>query len=395
MSSITCCPSCATRFRVVADQLRISDGWVRCGRCQEVFDAQASLQPMGEAPKAGLVPVSPGASPSAPPSAARLPLPGLAALTQSAAPQAPLSAGYELPAPVATESSFGLDPAALDTPAADQRQRAEPQWRSDSLPPTEPSASPAGTEPWWTDTAEPEPASDTAPPSAAEQGETAAAPVDEPAEERPDGQAAEIDERDALAGPAETAPEEVAEPEAEPDAEPAAEPLPSFVRQAQRRAWWHQPAVRAVIVALLALLPLLLALQVSLHERHTLVAWKPELQRWLAPLCAAVGCEIRPRQHLQSVSVSGSSFAQTTQPQRYQLGLSIRNQSATAVAMPAVELILTDAQEQILVRKVLTGAQLGAPEALAARSEWSGSVALRTEGLNLPVLGYRLLVFYP
>ncbi|MEG2580359.1 zinc-ribbon domain-containing protein, partial [Comamonas sp.] len=44
MSLITCCPSCGTKFRVVADQLRISEGWVRCGRCQEVFDAAKSLE---------------------------------------------------------------------------------------------------------------------------------------------------------------------------------------------------------------------------------------------------------------------------------------------------------------------------------------------------------------
>ncbi|WP_286999406.1 zinc-ribbon domain-containing protein, partial [Comamonas sp. UBA7840] len=46
MSLITCCPSCGTKFRVVADQLRISEGWVRCGRCQEVFDATQALEEM-------------------------------------------------------------------------------------------------------------------------------------------------------------------------------------------------------------------------------------------------------------------------------------------------------------------------------------------------------------
>jgi len=33
------CPACATVFRVVQDQLRVSEGWVRCGRCAEVFNA--------------------------------------------------------------------------------------------------------------------------------------------------------------------------------------------------------------------------------------------------------------------------------------------------------------------------------------------------------------------
>jgi predicted Zn finger-like uncharacterized protein len=41
MSLITQCPACHTLFKVVSDQLKISDGWVRCGQCREVFDAQA------------------------------------------------------------------------------------------------------------------------------------------------------------------------------------------------------------------------------------------------------------------------------------------------------------------------------------------------------------------
>ena len=45
MSLITRCPSCQTSFKVVADQLRISEGWVRCGQCQDVFDASMHMVP--------------------------------------------------------------------------------------------------------------------------------------------------------------------------------------------------------------------------------------------------------------------------------------------------------------------------------------------------------------
>ena len=31
-------------FKVVPDQLKISEGWVRCGHCTEIFDASANLQ---------------------------------------------------------------------------------------------------------------------------------------------------------------------------------------------------------------------------------------------------------------------------------------------------------------------------------------------------------------
>lgn len=37
------CPACGTVFRVVQDQLRVSEGWVRCGRCAEVFNAIETL----------------------------------------------------------------------------------------------------------------------------------------------------------------------------------------------------------------------------------------------------------------------------------------------------------------------------------------------------------------
>jgi predicted Zn finger-like uncharacterized protein len=43
MSMATRCIACGTIFRVVEDQLKVSDGWVRCGRCDEVFNALEGL----------------------------------------------------------------------------------------------------------------------------------------------------------------------------------------------------------------------------------------------------------------------------------------------------------------------------------------------------------------
>jgi len=43
MSMATRCTSCGTIFRVVQDQLKVSEGWVRCGRCNEVFNALEGL----------------------------------------------------------------------------------------------------------------------------------------------------------------------------------------------------------------------------------------------------------------------------------------------------------------------------------------------------------------
>ena len=43
MSLATRCTVCGTVFRVVQDQLKVSEGWVRCGRCNEVFNALEGL----------------------------------------------------------------------------------------------------------------------------------------------------------------------------------------------------------------------------------------------------------------------------------------------------------------------------------------------------------------
>ena len=43
MSLATRCPACGTIFRVVQDQLKVSEGWVRCGQCHEVFHGIEAL----------------------------------------------------------------------------------------------------------------------------------------------------------------------------------------------------------------------------------------------------------------------------------------------------------------------------------------------------------------
>jgi predicted Zn finger-like uncharacterized protein len=45
MSMITRCPACGTAFRVSEQQLGLREGKVRCGRCDTLFDAIATLSP--------------------------------------------------------------------------------------------------------------------------------------------------------------------------------------------------------------------------------------------------------------------------------------------------------------------------------------------------------------
>lgn len=55
MSDVTQCPQCATRFKVSEEQLAVHEGMVRCGRCQNVFNAREHLQEEEPSPQLSLL----------------------------------------------------------------------------------------------------------------------------------------------------------------------------------------------------------------------------------------------------------------------------------------------------------------------------------------------------
>jgi predicted Zn finger-like uncharacterized protein len=54
MNDITRCPECDTRFKVSEEQLAAHEGLVRCGRCQNVFNAREYLQSEEPSPQLSL-----------------------------------------------------------------------------------------------------------------------------------------------------------------------------------------------------------------------------------------------------------------------------------------------------------------------------------------------------
>ena len=78
-----------------------------------------------------------------------------------------------------------------------------------------------------------------------------------------------------------------------------------------------------------------------------------------------------------------------------QLALAMKSKADIPLAMPAVELTLTDAQDQPVLRRVLLPTDMAAPAELPARGEWSTSVSVIVTTGGARVAGYRLLAFYP
>jgi hypothetical protein len=143
-------------------------------------------------------------------------------------------------------------------------------------------------------------------------------------------------------------------------------------------------------------------LQVVRHERNRLAAMLPAVAPLLHSLCHASGCTVGPLQQIDAVVVDASNFNKLRNEgasEWYKLGVALKNNGHLPVAMPHVELTLSDAQDQPLLRRVLSPSDLGSGQlVLAGATEFAGGTTLQVDTKQLAgarIAGYRLWAFYP
>ena len=283
MSLKTRCPACDTVFKIVPDQLKVSKGWVRCGRCAEVFDAAAHAATSAAAEATDKID---------PWQQARGHEVGLSSENAQIAPENIANQATNTPA----NANF--------TPAADK----------------------TGTD-------------------------------------------------------------------------------LSFVRVAKNKAFWQKRIVTTSLRATCAALAGLLFFQVVFSQRNHLAAANPAIKTSFESLCQAIGCKIEPFKNIDAFKIDSSSFqkAQITagepaSAEVFALKLTLKNSSDMPVAMPAVELTLTEAGDKPVLRRVLLAKDFGFNStALAANGDWTGEMklAVTSNPAMPPVSGYRVLLFYP
>ena len=172
--------------------------------------------------------------------------------------------------------------------------------------------------------------------------------------------------------------------------------MPSFVRQAERRAVWRRPGVRWGLAVLVVLLTGVLGVQAALHWRDPIAAHAPQAQPALETLCAPLDCAVAPPRQLDDIVIDSSVLLRRA-PGQYTFNVVVRNTAAVALAAPALELTLTDLQDQVVVRRVLLPHEWPEPrETLAPGAEWPVQFELELDTPQAQVMtGYRALLFYP
>jgi predicted Zn finger-like uncharacterized protein len=295
-------------FKVVSDQLKVSQGWVRCGQCADVFDAQLHLQTAVAVPEEQTRPVV-----------------------------------------AAFDSLIEVPANAQSTPPPVNQDRVAPLPAALAV---------------------------TAAPMAIADKRLAIGPVEHEFSEVID------DGADAVSGSS--------------DRETFHD-VP-FVRDARRQAFWRRPLMRGTLAVAALVLGCLLALQLAVQQHHALLAFEPRVKPLLLQLCQQFDCDVSVTRRIDAIVIDNSSFNKFDGVGSYRLSFSLKNTSSATVAMPYLEVSLTDTQDRTVIRRVISPLQFGsAGGSLAAGSEVSNTLALQVQPETpiLRIAGYRLLAFYP
>jgi predicted Zn finger-like uncharacterized protein len=329
MSLVTRCTSCSTVFRVVQDQLKVSEGWVRCGRCHQVFNALEGLFDLQRDAPAGWTQSHTTATEVEEPAAA-----APTALSQSDLADVEVAGAT---------TSFIEGPGSPIEGGRGEAERAPPTTRIGAR--DRPEFPDARFDPELTDDA---------------------APLGEPSPSMPS--------------------EGVSSDHA------SAESAPTFMGSEVSRT--RRRAQRAVLCTLAGVLTLGLAAQAAHHFRDLMAASWPVARPALMAWCQALRCELGPPRRIDEVSVESTALTRSSTADGFNLSVALRNRSETALAVPSVDLSLTDPSGQLVARRVLMPSDFRAdPAMIPPRAEKTLQAMLTTGGAR--VTGYTVEVFYP
>jgi predicted Zn finger-like uncharacterized protein len=344
MSLATRCTSCGTAFRVVQDQLKVSEGWVRCGRCNAVFNALEGLFDLGrDAPVDWEEPVDPLPASFAAPAAEWS---TLAVPSADSDETEDATVGGDDGGPTSNLGELLADP--IDAHLFGPRKRAE-----------------------------------SAPKPAGQIG----------ARDRVEFSDARFD--------SDLFNENASIPDTElvlPSTDAGALPLesaarPEFIRRADRRARWQTTPVRAALAVACVLAAAALVAQATHHARDTVAARWPSLRPTLAAWCRLAECRIEAPRRIDEVLVESTALTRAAGQDSFVLSVTLKNRSELALTLPSIDLTLTDANGRLVARRALAPSDFRAAEVIAPHAETALQVLL--SAATPSVVGYTVEIFYP
>ena len=356
-------------FRVVPDQLRISEGWVRCGHCEGIFDATVHMVTGLPGTREALEVSGPGVADSrvSDDYAATVPL----ALDTPVTEQMPLR-------PWTTESDIKVD--------SDEARRFQERFAKRNALGAPGANSPAQEAAAVGDKDGARAGKETAPSASHGSLPTSAVSLRQNhANDAQNGPLRELLVAGKSNGTPSSSPEDWVEAQ---DLSFMRSRMPSVKEQPGSVALWGGAALALVFA---------LAGQGMFRERDRIAASVAQTRPLLAQACEALGCALSALKQIDAIVIESSSFT-VIRGDAYRLNLTVKNSATTEIATPAIELTLTDSKDRPVMRKVLwANSNEPHPSVLATGGEWTTNQVLNVKpavGAER-ITGYRVLAFYP
>ena len=177
---------------------------------------------------------------------------------------------------------------------------------------------------------------------------------------------------------------------------------------AARFSWQETRARRHIpgwiYAASIPLLVLTLAGQALFHFRDAIAAHWPMTRPALIRLCTVTGCQVRPLQEINALSIEASDLqADPAHKGLLILSATIRNRAPYPLAYPYLELTLSDIQKQTQQDVVVVRRALSPQEYVSGAADIDNGIRGNAE-LNIKVFidasattqaGYQVYLFYP
>ncbi len=411
MALATTCPHCKTSFKVVADQLKLRRGLVRCGKCQDVFSGVDYLRYIDDPKPRTPLPVATAESaPNLEDLKTAFFLPETifngSMQVDPMTIQAPIPA--YLPSPLAAPSGAtgATETDSSEKPLADDEMPAEPKVNPFAIgsgvarkisnegdlraafheAPTPHEPSPLIANP-WIGTPEQDLQSD-----ASANGFSAVEAAALKLSRIPQG--LEIEHQDvAVSQGAKSTYLDLAEEDRQIVGPGEISAIDYRTKPAPRSKLW---------LPLCALLVVLALIQGAILTRNELAIQYPDLRQLLTKMSEPFGLKVELPRRFDALTIESfelqASELLSGEAQTYIAQALLRNQAGHAVQWPAIELSLTDPSGQLLARKVLVATDYLSTsdqkdQGFAARSE--KNIRVRLSLNQLTPNGYSAVLFYP
>jgi hypothetical protein len=170
---------------------------------------------------------------------------------------------------------------------------------------------------------------------------------------------------------------------------------PDFVRHADKAQRWKRSGARLGLALAAVLMLALLGAQAAHHFRDLLAARYPQTQPAFVSACLWLNCSVGLPRRIEDLAVENTALTHTIPgSEAFKLSVSLRNRGSMTVALPSVDLSLTDAAGQLVARRALSPSDFkAASPGLNAGADTTLSLML--SAAEKRVTGYTVEVFYP